>query len=158
MGFFSRLDCVTGEQIRIGADRKVYVLYPKAYGGGRYEAERYDGYGRYGSKDILQLVAEWNKHMIPDILRKIDAGEWTCSVTENDRKVMENFYASKPLHKGLKQGVFCLGAREQSVGVIMSCYDKDNARLDYPIKVTYCPDAVYEDCKPSPDDPNQGCD
>lgn len=52
----------------------------------------------------------------------------------------------------------CIGNDEvdRSIGIDIACYDKDNKALKYPIKITYDPDAVYEDCEFSPSDPNQG--
>ena len=42
------------------------------------------------------------------------------------------------------------------IGIALACYDEDNETLPYPIKITYNPNAVYEDCIPSKSDPNQG--
>ena len=46
---------------------------------------------------------------------------------------------------------------KRELGILIACYDEDNASLKYPIKITYDANAVYEDCKPSLGDPNQGC-
>ena len=45
---------------------------------------------------------------------------------------------------------------DRNIGIDLACYDEDNFSLRYPIKITHDPDAVYEDCDPSPSDPNQG--
>ena len=52
----------------------------------------------------------------------------------------------------------CIGDDEADryVGIDIACYDEQNASLPYPIKITHDPDAVYEDCDPSPSDPYQG--
>lgn len=52
----------------------------------------------------------------------------------------------------------CIGNDEADryVGIEIACYDEQNAALRFPIKITHDPDAVYEDCRPSPNDPNQG--
>lgn len=52
----------------------------------------------------------------------------------------------------------CIGEDEvdRLVGIDIACYDEQNAALKYPIKITYDPDAVYEHCRPSKNDPNQG--
>lgn len=46
---------------------------------------------------------------------------------------------------------------KRELGILIACYDEDNKKLKYPIKITYDANAVYEDCKPSLGDPNQGC-
>lgn len=46
----------------------------------------------------------------------------------------------------------------REIGILLACNNKDNKRLTYPIKITHDAGAVYEDCKPSKNDPNQGCD
>lgn len=157
MGQFSWLDCVTGEQIIDNYPRKVYLLIPKEMGGGHIEEACYDGYGNFGNKDVYDLIADWNKGMIPEIQRKDSLGKWKCDMSSADKKVLQNFYEGKPLKEGItEEDGFCLGTEKRTVGIIMACYDEDNARLDFPIKITYDRNAVYEKCEPSPSDPNQG--
>lgn len=45
---------------------------------------------------------------------------------------------------------------DRYVGIDIAAYDEWNARLKYPIKITHDPNAVYEECEPSPNDPDQG--
>lgn len=47
---------------------------------------------------------------------------------------------------------------KRNIGILLACYNKDNKKLPYPIKITHNPNAVYENCKYSKSDPNQGCD
>ena len=42
------------------------------------------------------------------------------------------------------------------IGIDIGCYDEQNAALKFPIKISHEP-AVYENCGPSNEDPNQGC-
>jgi len=44
----------------------------------------------------------------------------------------------------------------RSLGIDLACYDNDNARLPYPIKVTTDPSRSYENSNFSMGDPNQG--
>jgi hypothetical protein len=46
----------------------------------------------------------------------------------------------------------------REIGIDIACYDYQNKNLKYPIKITYNANAVYENCKYSKGDPNQGCD
>lgn len=52
----------------------------------------------------------------------------------------------------------CIGFDEEDrdVGIDIACYDWENESLEFPIKITHDPDAVYEHCAPSMSDPNQG--
>ena len=52
----------------------------------------------------------------------------------------------------------CIGddGKDRLVGIGIACYDMQNKALKYPIKITYDPDAIYEECDFSPSDPNQG--
>lgn len=45
----------------------------------------------------------------------------------------------------------------REIGIDIGCYDRQNAALPYPLKVTHDENAIYEDCKPSKGDPKQGC-
>ena len=156
MGQFSWLDCKTGKQIVDCAVRDVYVLIPKAFGGGHIKETCYDGYGNFGGHDIYDLVADWNKQMIPEIIRKSRLGLWHCSISENEIILLENFLNDRSLDTGYPAGAPRFFMEKRGIGILMACYDEDNFRLDYPIKITYNPHAVYEDCQPSKGDPNQG--
>ena len=68
MGCFSWKDCVTGEQIKCDRWRDVYLLIPKEFGGGRILEPRYNGYGKFGGKDVYELVAEWNRNYLEDFV------------------------------------------------------------------------------------------
>lgn len=45
---------------------------------------------------------------------------------------------------------------DRLIGIDIACYDEDNMKLKYPIKITYDSTAIYEECDFSPSDPNQG--
>ena len=97
------------------------MLVPKPfqekYGKAIYE-DYYDGYGRFGRYDVYDLIPEWNKEMIPEIIRRIKAGNWKCSTNENDITNLQNYYEGKPITCELRW-----------LGIVMACYDEDNFAL-----------------------------
>lgn len=131
-------------------DNKVadtYLLVPKLfqekYGKAIYES-CYDGYGNFGDYDVYGLIVEWNREMIPEIIRRIKNGSWTCRANEDAVKNLQAYYEGKEITCELRL-----------LGIIMACYDEDNFALEYPIKIV-TREMEYEDAKPSETDPNQG--
>lgn len=147
MGQFSWIYADTDKQVVDGKYKNTYLLVPKPfqdkYGKSILE-RRYNGYGDFGKYDIYDLVAEWNKEMIPEIVRRIKKGNWKCSTDDNDILNLQNYYEGKPITCELRW-----------LGILMACYDEDNFALEYPIKITE-EEMDYEKCKPSLSDPNQG--
>lgn len=148
MGQFSWLDCVTHKQIVDNKRKGVFLLVPAKfsgeYGNAIFEKE-YDGYGNFGGYDVYDLIADWNKEFVPILLEYAEKGWWTCDVNEPTKDNLLRFY------KG--EGITC---EKRWLGIVMACYDEDNFKLPYPIKITYCHGATYEHCIPSETDPNQG--
>lgn len=144
MGQFSWRDCVTGKPILDNVRKTSYLLVPAKFGSNIEEPE-YDGYGHFGGHDVYDLVVDWNKGMIPEIIRRIKNGTWVCGGSKTDIENLQNYYDNKPI-----------SCEKRWLGIIMACYNEDNYTLEYPIKITYQAGASYEDCKPSPSDPNQG--
>ena len=145
MGQYSWRDCVTGKPILDDVSKTSYVLVPREFGGGHIEEYRYDGYGNFGGYDIYELVLEWNKKYIPQYVKLMKAGKWECEPYTNDINDLMDYYNDQPVDVDLRD-----------LGITLACYDEDNSRLKYPIKITYNPDVVYEECEPSPSDPDQG--
>lgn len=145
MGQFSWLDCETGEQIVDDRCVCVYLLIPQVFGGGHILETCYDGYGRFGGEDVYDLIAKWNRNFIPEMIRLASRGNWHCDMFVMESTLMD-FYDGKPVDPDTRR----------DIGIMMACYDEDNERLPYPIKITHDSDAVYEDCCPSPSDPDQG--
>lgn len=146
MGQFSWLDCIDNSQILDDTRADVYVLIPKDFGGGHIHETYYDGHGHFGYYDIYDLVAIWNReyianhpdHVLPFYNKKVSDCQWF------------NEYSD------LTVDVCDLDTELREIGIDISCYDEDNASLLYPIKITHDANAIYEDCKPSLGDPNQG--
>ena len=143
MGQFSWLDCKTEEQVLDNVRRDVYVLVPREFGGGHIKEECYDGTGRFGGHDIYDLVVDWNSKHLSAFFDNLDS--WTCSVSEADIANMRRVSSGEETE-----------CEKRWLGIVLACYDDDNARLRYPIKITHDPDAVYERCGISKSDPNQG--
>ena len=149
MGQFSWIYSDTNKQLLDNKQADTYLLMPKPfqakYGKAIYE-DCYDGYGRFGNYDVYDLVPEWNKEMIPEIIRRLKSGNWQCKVNKNDITNLQNYYEDKPITCKLRW-----------LGIIMACYDEDNFALEYPIKIT-TKEIEYDSASPSKSDPNQGWD
>ena len=147
MGQFSWIYSDTKKQVLDDKYANTYLLVPKPfqnkYGKAIYES-CYDGYGRFGEYDVYDLIPEWNKEMIPEVIRRIKNGNWYCSANENDIANLQNYYEDKPITCELRW-----------LGIILACYDRDNFALEYPIKIT-SREMEYEMAMPSETDPNQG--
>ena len=147
MGQFSWIYSDTNKQLIDNRKADTYLLVPKPfqekYGKAIYES-CYDGYGRFGRYDVYDLIPEWNKEMIPEIIRRIKDENWKCSTSENDITNLQNYYEDKPITCELRW-----------LGIVMACYDEDNFALEYPIKIT-TKEMEYENTRPSESDPNQG--
>lgn len=173
MGQFSWLDCRTGEPIINGLDKKVYLLVPEEFdedGTGHIEADYYDGYGHFGSKDVYDLVALWNREKAtPSMLKgsleerlvasgpNQDFDSYLSRIRALEQSVcrLERFKSTDPAR--WEQMTDLYGTHYlREIGISIAGSDAQNAKLPHPIKITYDPKARYEACQPSLRDPNQG--
>lgn len=156
MGQFSWLDCITKEQVVDNKLRDVYVLVPKEFRkeyGLRIVEHCYDGYGHFGGYDVYDLVADWNReylakhpeHYIPGQLTKVSDNSWYKAYADL-RKTKDE----------IVETVEGLYSEWRTIGIEIACYDEDNAALPFPIKITHDANVIYEECEPSPSDPDQG--
>lgn len=147
MGQFSWLYSDTGKQVLDGYKADTYLLVPEKfqnkYGKAIYE-NCYDGYGHFGKYDVYELIPEWNKETIPEVIRRIKNGTWRCCTRKKDIQNLQNYYEGKEIDCELRW-----------LGIVMACYDEDNAALEYPIKIT-TRETEYKRADVSPSDPNQG--
>lgn len=93
---------------------------------------------------MYDLIPEWNKEVIPEIIQRIKNKNWKCNTNEKDIANLQNYYEDKPITCELRW-----------LGIIMACYDEDNFSLKYPIKIT-TKEMEYENASPSLSVPNQG--
>lgn len=122
----------------------------------------YDGYGRIGSVDVYDAVVFYNILESTDeeferVKKVNERGKFVKTETiELVRKLYkegaDSFYTlTKELNKRLDHE-----EEIRSLGISIACYDEDNARLPYPIKITYDKHLKYEGCQFSMGDPEQG--
>lgn len=163
MGCFSWLLSDTKKGLRIG--QKSYLPFPKdkgAFGlapGTILLEPSYGGYGIFDQYDIFDLVAIWNReylaqnpdYIIPHEKKAISALNWykyysDLSLDENEIvQAMRNCEDNKYFEF-------------RYIGISISCYDKDNSKLPYPIKICkFQKNARYENLEASNNDPLQGC-
>ena len=164
MGQFSWLDCKNSQkQIFCNEIADVYLLVPAEFGGGSYHESIYDGYGRFDGVDVYEAVAIWNRSYINADLIEYPKREQYCN---------EKYYgfALKRYNESVSRlNDFISGEKTEEemeslygddylrlIGIDIACYDEQNFALKYPIKITHDAAAVYEKCKPSKSDPNQG--
>lgn len=149
MGQFSWLYSDTEEQMIDDLKADSYLLVPPAFHNeyGEYIKETcYDGYGDFGGYDVYNLVAKWNKDYIPTVIRLIEEGKWhCCSRDSRYYTLLKKYYNNETTFSD----------EEREVGITLACYDEDNERLQYPIKITSKP-MDYNFVAPSETDPNQG--
>lgn len=146
MGQFSWLYSDTGQQMLDDYPANSYLLVPPPFEGiyGKHiKEEYYDGYGHFGKYDVYELVAYWNRGYIPEILND---PKWRLSspLSQEDKDNMLRFYHGEQLECPIRH-----------IGIFMACYDEDNFRLPYPIKITEKP-TDYHNAEPSKSDPFQG--
>lgn len=132
-----------------------------------YETE-YDGYGHFGGHDIYELVVDWNRKDLwkyishshnnrviwkrNDILIALAAME----SDENAQSVANKLYDFDMINEGQVNDNFDMRNNwKRIIGIHIACYDEDNAKLKYPIKIT-TEECNYNQLPASKGDPNQG--
>ena len=146
MGQFSWIYSDTGKQMLDNVVADSYLLLPpefqSKYGKCIYTT-CYDGYGSFGKYDVYELIPEWNRSFIPEVIRRMKEGNWRCSASERDAQKLQDYYDGKSVDD------------LRWIGILLACYDEDNEALEYQIKITSRP-MEYEDVLPSKSDPEQG--
>lgn len=170
MGFFSWITSDTERSVsNIHSDRgafPVYVLIPGEFGGGAIRESEYGGYGIFDGKDIYDLVAEWNRHCLPEDKPAMPKREQYGN-DESGRafyemahqrylesvELLKDFASDKPdEYMEEKYGQDW----KRSIGIMIACYDVDNASLKYPIKIVENKRLSYDEVSASKSCPDQG--
>lgn len=175
MGCFSWMFANTGNKkpLRIGSTG--YLICPDNT---VYKTEgSYDGYGRFGPKDshdVYDEVANWNREILakqPDYEVPQHGRFWdeeTKSYIERKSKKLSEFpwwpfysdLSLTPEQITQKMRDMTNGGRSfweyRWIGIDLSVYDDQNAKLPYPIKISSAKNVKYDELPPSNGDPDQG--
>ena len=167
MGVYSWKYCDSTNRMICGKLKKSFLLIPKEFGGGHIAEHCYKGYGLIGNVDIYESVAEWNrKYLAIDMITVPDRNSWNNTQEgaywyslaikryEKECRMMQDFIEGKS--DAYMQKTYDTDWKRE-IGILIACYDEDNFRLKYPIKIAEKAESVYESCNPSLQDPMQGC-
>ena len=163
MGCFSWMYADTDNTVPLQMGDIGYLMCPDGTG---IKETSYDCYGNFGGIDAYDHVAAMNREFIsrnPDFYCRpargpVSSCKWYPIYSD----------LSIPLEKVAKElnerGIYN-NIKLRSIGIDLACYDEDNRRLPYPIKITRedpakisCTDprGIYHQLPPSDSDPGQG--
>lgn len=129
-----------------GNDREAYLLLPT---GGSIHEREYEGYGIFDGQDVYELVVDWN---LPALKREDVYGSIATLLPKETIDKIFDAAESGTLNTLDEE----LGKNwKRDFGIHISCYDEDNEKLPYPIKITRV-ERAYDSVKPSKADPDQG--
>lgn len=135
----------------------------------------YDGYGHFGpgdTYDVYDMVADWNRKPLsqqPEYLVPQHGKNWDeekkAWVARQGKKLSE--FPWWPYYSDLAMSPEQITAKMHEmagnnvweyrwIGIDIACYDDQNAKLPFPIKIASNLDARYEQLPPSKGDPEQG--
>ena len=168
MGSFSWYASDTHRAIRSHRQFPVYALRPD---GEPLLEKHYEGYGEFGGEDIYELVADWNRKYLaehPEFIipqhetlrdektgkyykappRRVDSFDWYPVYADLSNSRIDIAQKMKDA-SGDKYWEY------RYIGIDIACYDDQNAKLPYPIKlVEYL--VPYHAAVASKSDPGQG--
>jgi hypothetical protein len=121
----------------IGYDGYVKVICPDNT---EIEEECYEGYGRFGGKDIYELVTDWNRTDLKKIFSEMPEKKWGYEL-----KDVAILYGEGASEEEVTQYIkdhnltgFCFsnGKWKRSIGITIASDDDYHKKLRYPIKLT----------------------
>lgn len=159
MGCFSWLfaDKNNTENLKIGDSG--YIACPD---GSFIKTSSYGGYGRFSGRDVYELIVDWNRPHLKEILSEREirpskakrdsfiTDELIALVMESDKKAQE--YVDHHINKNC-----CLRWDwKRNLGIYLACYDEDNEAIPFSIKIAKTTNCRYEELPASKGDPEQG--
>lgn len=154
MGCFSWTfaDCGNLQNLTFG--KKGYLYCPD---GTTLEEVSYDGYGEFAGHDVYDLVADWNRKFLSehpefeilgmnqDKMLPISRAEWYSAYADLSKSREEVVtLAASSLHEW------------RNIGINIACYDWQNKKLPYPIKIAKEKGYTYQQLPASQSDSEQG--
>ena len=128
------------------------------------ETDCYDGYGHFGTKDAYDVVAEWNKPHLNDIIIKMKERAKKNNTTIWDLHDMEPLslkYADSKTDDEVTAFVvseinsgnlapYLETEWKRTIGIFIACGKENNEALPYPLKITKNKTHIpYSDLYPS---------
>lgn len=159
MGCFSWMFADTNNTKNLLINRSGYVACPD---GSFIEVDIYGGYGCFDGHDVYELVVDWNRDFLKEIINKREnnpgkatredfiTDEFVDLVMKSDEKAQEYINAH------IKPESYLRTDWKRNLGIYLACYDEDNATLPFPIKITEKTKIPYNELPPSDGDENQG--
>lgn len=168
MGCFSWMFADKNNKKSLKIGHKGYILTPdnqfiRTPEGG------YKGYGEFfdnnkGKKvDVYELVVDWNRSHLSEIIKNplrntafdTDFDMSLAVLAEKGDDVAEEFIENEV--KAGRISKYLLSDWKRSLGITIACYNEDNQRLPFPIKIVSCKNCGnYEDLPASKRDDRQG--
>lgn len=118
------------------------------------EESEYEGYGMFGGRDVYELVVDWNKERLAEIIRSsaLETHAWNRGIMT----AIADAYAAgddgalhAAVEKAAEDAPYMRTGWKRSLGIYISCGQK-NAALPYPIKIVDRPvKTPYERLRPS---------
>ncbi len=153
MGCFSWMFSDFNNRKALMIGEKAYLLCPD---GSYIEELLYAGYGMFDRFDVYELVVDWNRNYLFEILesRGIHSEIWDekfCkALLDGDDSAYLYLRDRHPDNK------YLLKEWKRELGIKLSCYDEDNESLPFPIKIVSKYDIKYDDVPASKSDIYQG--
>ncbi len=161
MGQFSWMYADTNNKEALLEGGEAFLVLPN----GEYLHETdYDDYGNFDGQDVYELVAEWNRaylaehpeYEIPEH-GGIPMPDGTFKKFPDVRVDKYGWYkAYADLTKTKEEVELETDMPFRNIGIDIACYDDQNAKLPYPIKVCKYVPHRPEELPASEGDPNQG--